>query len=192
MNIFKPSLVPEEWRATKSGWAPDGELARALILRGAILWSYSHVEQRLTELAIECSGVEEYWSIADRFPFHPSKRSTYLRKVFDTPGPLSRFRPLGVAVLNRFDASRDTRNQMAHAEMEVMQGLVRFTERMGHEGEVLLRVTPYYPGELERLAVKAARFSKATQRLHQTMLSSAEKNVMVMDEEWKRPDQLDP
>lgn len=173
MNIFKPSLVPEEWRATKSGWAPDGELARVLILRGAILWSYSHVEQRLTELAIECSSVAEYRLIADRFPFHPSKRSAYLRRVFETTGPLSGFRPLGIAVLDRFDGSRDIRNQMAHADMEVMQGLVRFTERMGHEGEVLYRSSPYHPGELERLAIKAARFSQAVQRLRQSMLQAA-------------------
>lgn len=168
MNLspLKPNLVPKEWRAVISPWTPDSELARVLMLRAAILWSYSHVEQKLTYLAIRCSHEPEYRNLAEKPPFTPASRIKFLRRVLDTQGPLSARRSLGLAILDRFDQGRDIRNQMAHADMSVLPGIARFDEIVISNGEIVHRDTPYYAGQLERIAIKAARFSKAIQRIH--------------------------
>lgn len=166
-------LVPEEWRAVINPWVQDGDLARVLILRSAILWSYSHIEQRLTDLAIRCSHSPEYRDIREKPPFSSGARITYLRKVLETEGPLSPYASLGRAILDRYERSRVIRNRMAHADMEVLpQWAIVFNEIVIDGAEITLRRTNYWPGQLEREAVKAARFSQAVQRIHYAMFAN--------------------
>ncbi|WP_426018431.1 hypothetical protein [Brevundimonas sp. DWR2-3-1b1] len=167
MSSSHPKLVPNKWRAVVNPWVRDHELAHALILRSSILWSYSHVEQKLTDLVIRCSSEAEYRDIAEKPPFSSSARVKYLRKVLAAPGPLHRFQSFGTAILDRYDASRTVRNRMAHADMEVLQnwGIV-FDEIVIDGGEISHRRERYWEGRLEDEAVKAARFSKAVQKIH--------------------------
>ena len=161
-----PRLVPDRWRAVTNPWTPDADLARDLILRAAILWSYSHAEQKLTDFAIRCSRIPQYRDIAEKPPFTSSARIKFLRKVMDTPGPYFERRALGISVLDRYDAGRPIRNRMAHADMSVLNGITRFDEIVISGGRIRHVETAYYAGDLEKVAVKAARFSKAIQRFH--------------------------
>lgn len=166
-------LVPNEWRAVINPWVQDGDLARVLILRAAILWSYSHIEQKLTDVAIRCSNSPEYRDIREKPPFSSGARITYLRRVLETDGPLSRYAKLGTAILNRYEKSRVIRNRMAHADMEVLpQWAIVFNEIVIDGGEITIHRTNYWPGQLELLALKAARFSHAVQRVHYGMFAN--------------------
>lgn len=170
MNDRSSQLVPRSWRAIRSPWTPDDQLAHVLILRGAIIWSYSHIEQKLFDFAIRCSREPEYRDISETPPFTAASRIKFLRKVFNTPGPLTRFSGLGLAILDRFDGSRDIRNQMAHAEMTVIGVYpIRFDDIVVTDGGIIRHSTPYYEGDLERIARRASRLSKAVQRLHYTL-----------------------
>lgn len=164
-------LVPKSWRAEVNPWTRDDELARALILRGAILWSYSHVERLMMDFIIRCARMPEYYDIADSPPFRRAKRISYIRKVLKADGPLRRYERLGTAVLNRYEASAEIRNQMAHADHAFLGvGLLKLRD-FALDGTKVIRdrVWNYHSGHLEREAVKAARFSKACQRLHYRM-----------------------
>lgn len=169
MSPLKPRLVPKEWRAVHSPWLADDDLARVLILRGAILWSYSHVERRLLDVALRCSRTPEYRNIDEKAPFRRATRIGYLQKVLEAEGPLSPFRRLGEVILKRYEAGAEIRNQMAHADIDFLGlGLTRFKELTVDGNRLTLtdRTFNFAPGELERHAIKAARLSKAVQRLH--------------------------
>lgn len=159
-------LVPDEWRAVINPWTRDEHLARVLILRSAILWSYSHVEQRLADIMIRCSHCEAYQHVAETPPFTQSRRVRFLRDVLALPGPLADWRSIGVAILDRYEAGRAIRNRMAHAHMSVLPHFVRFDEIVLHNGVITQHITRYLDGQLEKEAAKAARFSRAVQRLH--------------------------
>lgn len=160
-------LVPYEWRATVNPWARDDELARALILRSAILSCYSHIEQKLTDIVVRCSARDEYRDIQDRAPFTSGARFKYLRKVVATDGPLTPFAGIVEAVLKRYEAGRVIRNRMAHADLEVLQNWgVIFDEIVVVGNEITHHRTRYVGGELEALAIRASVFSRACQRLH--------------------------
>jgi hypothetical protein len=166
-------LVPKEWRAVRNPWTQDGELARILILRGAILWSYSHIERRLMEFAIMCSNTPEYRDVSEKAPFRRVARIAYLRRVFEQDGPLKRVSRLGTAILDRYEDSAEIRNRMAHADIDmVAPEFTRFIEIAMDGQDITERWFNYYPGDLERQAVKAARFSKAVQRLHYKVLQA--------------------
>lgn len=161
-------LVPKEWRAEVNPWTRDDELARALILRGAILWSYSHIERRMMDFIIRCAQMPEYHDIAENPPFRRAKRIGYIREVLKGDGPFRRYERLGAAILKRYEASAEIRNRMAHADHDFLgAGLLRLRD-FALDGTKVIRDRwwNYYPGHLEREAVKAARFSKAIQRLH--------------------------
>lgn len=167
MSPLKPNRVPKEWRAINSRWMPDQELARVLTLRAAILWSYSHIERRLMEFAILCSSTPEYRDVSEKAPFRRAARISYLRKVLELDGPLKRVAGLGGAILDRYEESAEIRNRMAHADIDlVAPDVVRFIEIAMEGQDITERRINYYPGDLERHAIKAARFSKALQRLH--------------------------
>ena len=168
-----PELVPDDWRAVINPWVRDAELARALILRSAILWSYSHVEQKLTDIVVRCSHEAAYRDVAAKPPSTSAKRVKFLRAVLSIPGPLYPFRSLGVSILNRYDASRPIRNRMAHADMEVYSdwGVV-FDEIVVSGSEISHHRSRYWPGRLEAEARRAARFSKAVQRVHYAMVGN--------------------
>lgn len=166
-------LVPNEWRAVINPWVQDRDLARVLILRAAILWSYSHIEQKLTDLVVRCSQTPEYRDLREKPPFSSAARIAYLRKVLATDGPLSKYERLGTAILDRYDESRPIRNRMAHADMQVLPNwAVTFDEIVIDGGEITHRRTNYWPGHLERLAAEAARFSHAVQRIHYTLFAN--------------------
>lgn len=168
-----PHLVPNEWRAVINPWVDDAELARALILRSAILWSYSHVEQRLTDIVVRCSHEAAYRDVAEKPPSTSSKRVKFLRAVLRIPGPLYPFRSLGIAILDRYDASRPIRNRMAHADMEVYSdwgGKRVVFDEIVVNGAISHQRSPYSPQRLEAEALRAARFSKAVQRVHYAMV----------------------
>jgi hypothetical protein len=168
-------LVPREWRAVINPWVRDNDLARALVLRGSILWSYSHIEQKLTDVAIRCSHSPEYRDLREKPPFSSGQRIAYLRSVLETDGPLSRFEALGTAILDRYEASRAVRNRMAHADMEALPDwAITFEELVVDGREITYRRKPYWPGELEEVAVRAARFSRAVQRIHYAMFANDE------------------
>lgn len=171
MQSPKKQLVPNQWRAVINPWLEDDELARALILRSAILWSYSHVEQKVTDIVVRCSHEADYREVSEKPPFSSAARVKYLRKVLAIPGPLFRFKRLGLAILDRYDASREIRNRMAHADMEVYKdwGIV-FDEIIIDGGQISHRRSRYWAGRLEAEAEKAARFSKAVQRVHYAMV----------------------
>ena len=62
---------------------------------------------------------------------------------------------------------------MAHADMTVRpQWAVVFNEIVIDGGVITSHRTNYWPGELELLAVKAARFSQAVQRLHYALFAN--------------------
>lgn len=169
-------LVPDEWRAVINPWVRDEELARALILRSAILWSYSHVEQKLTDIVVRCSHEAAYRDVSANPPSTSAKRVKFLRAVLSIHGPLYPFRNLGVAILDRYDSSRPIRNRMAHADMEVYSDWggkeVVFDEIVVSGGEICHHRSRYSPGRLEAEARRAARFSKAVQRVHYAMVGN--------------------
>lgn len=169
-----PEQVPREWRAVINPWVRDEELARALILRSAILWSYSHVEQKLTDIVVRCSHEAAYRDVAANPPSTSAKRVKFLRKVLSIPGPLYPFRNLGIAILDRYDLSRPIRNRMAHADMEVYADWggreVVFDEIVISDGKISHHRSRYPPARLEAEALRAARFSKAVQRIHYAMV----------------------
>lgn len=173
MSPLTPTLVPREWRAVINPWTPDHELSRVLTLRGAILWSYSHIERRLMEFAIMCSNTPEYRDVSDKAPFRRAARIAYLRRVLEQDGPLKRISPLGTAILDRYEASAEIRNRMAHADIDlVAPEFTRFIEIAMDGQDISERWFNYYPGDLELHAIKAARFSKAVQRLHYRVLQA--------------------
>ena len=173
MGSKPQKLVPNEWRAVINPWVQDADLARVLILRGAILWSYSHIEQKLTDVVIRCSHSPQYRDLREKPPFNSGARVAYLRKVLETDGPLSKYAPLGNAILDRYEASRTIRNRMAHADMEALPNwAITFDEIVIDGGRITHHRTNYWPGQLERLAVKAARFSHAVQRIHYIMFAN--------------------
>lgn len=168
-------MVPKEWRAVRNPWLRDDELARVLVLRGVILWSYSHIERRLMEFAIMCSNTPEYRDVSEKAPFRRVARIAYLRRVLEQDGPLKRVSRLGTAILDRYEDSAEIRNRMAHADIDmVAPEFTRFIEIAMDDQDITERWFNYYPGDLERQAIKAARFSKAVQRLHYRVLQAKE------------------
>jgi hypothetical protein len=158
--------IDKRWLATRNPWLREREIAEAMMLRGAILWSYGHIEQKITEIAIRCSYVAEYHALREAPPFTMANRITFLRRVLEEPGPLQRYRSVGGAILDRYDRARPLRNRMAHADMKMAGGPpLRFIEIVIDGGEIKQNDTPYYPGQLEALARRVGRFSRACQRL---------------------------
>lgn len=168
MRKSKPGqLVPYEWRATVNPWTRDDELAKAMILRSAILSCYSHAEQKITDLVMRCSARDEYRELQDKAPFTSGGRFKYLRKVLATDGPLTPFKGVVEGVLARYERGRDFRNLLAHADMEVLQYWgVTFDEIIVEGNEITHRRPRFTFEDLEALAVRASSFSRACQRLH--------------------------
>ena len=134
------------------------------------------MERRLLDFAVRCSREDEYRDITDKCPFLRKARISYIRKVLDSDGPLAPFKGLGEAILKRYETGAEIRNQMAHADIDFLGlGLTRFYELTPDGGgkTVTERTFNFEPGKLERQAVKAARLSKAVQRLHYKMFGDA-------------------
>lgn len=105
--------------------------------------------------------------MSEKAPFRRVARIGYLRKVMEANGPLKRYATLGTAILDRYEGSAELRNRMAHADIDLVAvEMVRFIEIVMDGQEITERWFNYYPGDLEREAIKAARFSKAIQRLY--------------------------
>lgn len=170
-KIYENSLlVPLEWRAVRNPWLQDRELAKALILRAAILWSYSHIEQKLTDFMVRCASMPAYRGLAEKPPFRMKGRVSYLRRVFDAEGPFSQKKSIGIAILDRYDAGRDIRNQMAHADIEVYPEWGTVLDEILIDGTSIHHGRErYWGGRLEQEAKRASRFSKAVQRIHYSL-----------------------
>ncbi|WP_332655688.1 hypothetical protein [Brevundimonas sp.] len=157
-------LVPHEWRAHVNPWVKDDELADLLILRGAIVWSYAHIEQVITEITIRATYLDAYRGLRSQPPFSMSARLTHLRKILNMDGPLARYRRYGLAMIVRYERAREVRNQMAHSDMFPISLSGReFREIVIADGTITSKRAPYWPGELERVAESAARFSQRCQ-----------------------------
>lgn len=157
--------IDPDWRAEINPWTPHDELLRVLALRGAIVWSFAHIEQKMSEVLIRSSYPDDYAGRRPAAPFKMSSRFTYLREVLQLAGPLAPYRGPGLLLLDRIEAIWPMRNMMAHADMDVGSiGPVRFRQiEMGHA--LNRRWTPFYPGELEALATKVGRLSRLCQKL---------------------------
>lgn len=182
-------LVPKSWRAHVNPWVRDSEIADLLILRGAILWSYAHIEQVITEISIHATYQTPYRGLREKPPFSMAQRLAHLRTVLNEDGPLSKYRRYGLAMIARYEASREIRNQMAHSDMYVTSVSGReFREIIIADGEIVSRRMHYWPGQLERVAEGAARFSHRCQRVlvalgEQRLLPTLEDGRALMLEE---------
>jgi len=155
--------------AVISPWEPSDRVAEAYMLRGAILASFAHIEQCLSELAIRASYAPEYDSIAsdhDSLPFTMSKRVRFLKRIAGTAGPLGPYSSLLQSVLKRWEKTKDLRDQMAHAHMSVLPNApVRFSGIKPDGGEIHMVWSNYFSPALTNAALRAARFSRACQRI---------------------------
>lgn len=159
-------IVPHEWRAHVDPWVKDDDIADLLILRGAIIWSYAHIEQVVTEIAIRVTYLDPYRGLRSAPPFSMKARLSHLRAVLEVDGPLNKYRRLGLAMLERYDSARDVRNTMVHADMVPVSVSGReFREIVIADGEITSKRHPFFEGELERIAEGAARFSRRCQKV---------------------------
>lgn len=159
-------LVPQEWRAHVNPWINDEELADLLILRGAILWSYAHIEQVITEITIRATYLDAYRGLRSKPPFSMSARLAHLRAILNMDGPLAKYRRYGLAMIVRYEGAREIRNQMAHSDTYLISVSGReFREIVIADGTITSKRRAYWPGELERVAESAARFSHRCQAM---------------------------
>jgi ribosomal protein L31 len=149
-------------------WQTKKSVEDALLYRGAIVSAWANVETTLIEIAIRASCHPAYAGVRDTYPWKLNGRISYLRLILGQPGPLHEFRSVGESVLKRFVESAELRNMMAHGRMAMLAGwgpsLSVFRPASGHEIKYYTR--RFFEGELERLARKATRFSRAVRYLH--------------------------
>ncbi len=148
-------------------WVPRADIEAALSFRGTIVSALAYIEGSLGDIAIRCSRVEIYSEIRSEFPHTLTKKTKFLRKVFQF-GPLQPYRSWADQFLNRVEAYSELRNLVAHARMQVMpdcgvtfQHYPRNTPR-----EAILERKRLTMEELELVAWKAARLSRLFQRLY--------------------------
>lgn len=157
--------IDDSWKAQVNPWTPPEELLRVLALRGAVVWSFGHIEQKLTEVMIRSSYPDCYAGLRSSAPFVMKKRFAYLREVLDLPGPLSPYRSIGLLMIERIERVWPLRNMMAHADMDIgPMGPVRFQQIELANG-LKTHWKPFYAGQLEEVAAKAGRLSRLCQRL---------------------------
>jgi len=148
-------------------WVTKQTIESALVYRGAFVAGWANVETSLIELAIRASLSDHYRSVRDAYPSKLKSRLAYLRKVFDTPGPLASFSSIGKAVLNRFEKYEDFRNMMAHSRMTVMPhwGATFHFFKPKSDKEITYRTLRLTEAQLCWYAHRAAKFSRAVRRL---------------------------
>lgn len=146
-------------------WTPECEALRAMLYRGTIVSAWGFIETNLNETAIRCSHEPAYAGLLDKYPRILGKRLDYLRLVLSTAGPLSPYQSIGEGFLNRFAASAELRNRMAHAKMTLLPNWgVTFTEVRLINGRLYRNVVRHQPGELVGMARQATRLSRLCQR----------------------------
>jgi len=152
-------------------WQTEESINTALLCRGAIVAGWANVESSLIEVAIRASRYPAYQGHRDSFPTKLKTRVTYLREIIELPGPLRPHAKLGRAVLDRYQATEDLRNMMAHARMQVLPGWgATFHFFQAASGsQIRYRTRRFTEIELQFLGNKAARFSRAVRRLVATI-----------------------
>lgn len=153
-------------------WTLDSDLEEALLLRGAYIAAIATVETNLTELVIRASKHPAYDGIRARFPSRRLDRIKYLQDICKREGPLTPWRTLLNAVLNRFNASLADRDLFAHGRMQVLSGAGGTTViQLGDfyaTGDVIeYRYELLMPlADLRHKAYRAARFSRVASLLY--------------------------
>lgn len=139
--------------------------------RGAIVGGWANVETSLIELSIRTSRSTHYSDVRDAYPSKLKARLTYLRKIFELPGPLSPYSSLGTSVINRFEDDQDMRNMMAHGRMTVMPdwgATFHFFEAKSG-AEISYRTARFTETQLRFWATRATRFSRAVRAMAQKL-----------------------
>jgi hypothetical protein len=132
----------------------------ALMLRGSILWSYSHIEQCIKELVFQTSYCEDYKEISDKPPRQNSERLRHLKNVLEEDGPLLPYCSKIKSILKAYETGQTIRNRMAHAHMLTAGNWLKFVEIVPEGEHWVERTTPYYNGDLLNQAREAARLSQ--------------------------------
>jgi hypothetical protein len=138
-----------------------------LLLRGAIVASFGHVETTLAELAIRLSRDERCAVLRESYPHGLGRRLTFLRACFALT-PYVRRRGLAEQVFKRFEAATELRHIMAHGSVKgpSLGWLVTFRDFKPSAGaEIAVRDHRYTYADLEVFAWQAARLSRRVAQL---------------------------
>lgn len=148
-------------------WQTKSLVDDAHLYRGAIVSAWANVDTSLMEITIRASCHPAYAGAREFYPSRFRDRIQYLRKILTMPGPLAEFRQLGEAVLKRYGADADLRNMMAHARMtQLLDWGVTFSGFMAKSGHEISQYRRRISREeLEVIALRAARFSRAVRKL---------------------------
>ncbi len=148
-------------------WQTRVSIDNALLYRGAIVAGWANVESSLIEIAIRASRHECYLGVRDQYPFKLKGLVAYLRKILEVPGPLNAYSRLGNAVLDRYIATEDLRNMMAHARMTILPKWgATFHFFQAESGlRINYRSHRLTEDQLMVFACKATRFSRAVRML---------------------------
>lgn len=158
---FDRSMMPY-----RSRWSPTGEAGEVYLLRGVIVSAFAHADFLAMELAIRASAVPEY-GFKETPPSRTATRVKYLKRVADTEGPLSPFRPLLEALIRRLEEVAKVRHYFAHAKVQVLSGgWIVFEDYDVRGAEITNTRKRHSPEDLRRIAFRAARFSRACAKLH--------------------------
>jgi hypothetical protein len=154
---------PQGFNLEVNPWATESSTNRALLCRGAFLASWANVETALIEIAIRASRHAAYAETRDTYPSKLKSRVAYLRELLALPGPLAPYRSLGEAIIQRYLAEQATRNRLAHGSMKVLPDWG--ADLYGFEAQNGTEITRWhmrlFPADLERLARRSTRFSRA-------------------------------
>lgn len=165
----KPVLNARRLMSVRSGWQDPEDVARAYMLRGAILSSVSHIELCIARLALRASYVPAYDEIAAKWKSLPpttTQRVEFLYEVLQVDGPLGPYAGWLKRSLGRWEAIRAIRNTMAHGHLTVFAGgPIRVHEIVAMRSELTQGYADFRGAQLETIALRYARFSRICQRL---------------------------
>lgn len=138
-----------------------------MLLRGAIVASFGHVETALADLAIRFSRNERCAEFRSSYPHGLGTRLSFLRACFAIE-PYARRQGLANQVFKRFEAAAELRHVMAHGSVRnpSLEWLVTFRDfKPSTGGEITVRDHRYTYADLENSAYDAARLSRRVARL---------------------------
>ncbi|HVJ00119.1 MAG TPA: hypothetical protein VM657_13745 [Sphingomonas sp.] len=121
----------------------------------------------MIEVAIRSSKHEAYVGHRDTFPSKLSNRVSYLLEIISLPGPLFCHRKLAVSVIERYMATKELRNMMAHGWMTVLPNWgATFHFYQAKSGtEITYKTRRFTEDEMRLLAERGTRFSRAVRHL---------------------------
>lgn len=158
---------PQGYALEKNPWQTQRSIEDAHLYRGAIVGAWANIETAIIEVAIRASIHPAYVGVRNAFPSKLKSRVDYIVTIAELDGPLYPYRNVIKAIVARYVGSADMRNRMAHSRMTVLPNWgATFHGYKAKSGTEIIYDTRRIPlDDMKAMAVRAARFSRATYAL---------------------------